>query len=88
MTAPEKTIATGPVHPPVIDIEAEDVTPAAASEPAATAESESPIPASPPPKPRKRQWGRWGVVLLLILAMGLGAWLYGITASASGQATR
>jgi hypothetical protein len=82
MTTPESNDRDGPVRPPVIDIEAEDVTPSQA-EPAKIDEPVSPadpVPPPPPPPPsarqRPRHWRRWGLLLLLLAAAALGAWAY------------
>lgn len=82
MTTPESNDRDGPVRPPVIDVEAEDVTPATPSEPAEFDEPVSPadpVPPPPPPPPPKRKshhWRRWGLLLLFVAAAALGAWAY------------
>jgi hypothetical protein len=80
MTTPESNDRDGPVRPPVIDIEAEDVTPATAAESHKLDEPEAPAdPVPPPPPPPKRKsyhWRRWGLLLLLLAAAAVGAWAY------------
>ena len=82
MTAPESNDRDGPVRPPVIDIEAEDVTPATASEPEKAEERDMPADHAPPPPPpplpkrKSHHWRRWGLLLLLAAAAALGAWAY------------
>ncbi|MFO0993094.1 MAG: hypothetical protein U1E67_14305 [Hyphomicrobiales bacterium] len=82
MTAPESNDKDGPVRPPVIDVEAEDVTPVTAMEPPKLDESVMPAdpvpPPPPPPLPKRRasHWRRWGLLLLFIAAAALGAWAY------------
>ena len=77
MTAPESNDKDGPVRPPVIDIEAEDVTPPVESESDKIAQDDAPLsPPPPPPKSKPHHWRRWGVLLLLLLAVAGGAWLY------------
>lgn len=83
MTTPESTDRDGPVRPPVIDIEAEDVTPATPDEPAKFDEPVSPAdpvtpppPPPPPPKRKSHHWRRWGLLVLLLGAAALGAWAY------------
>ena len=82
MTTPESNDRDGPVRPPVIDIEAEDVTPATPAEPARFDEPMEPVdpvpppPPVPPPKRKSHHWRRWGLLLLLIAAAALGAWAY------------
>jgi hypothetical protein len=82
MTTPESNDRDGPVRPPVIDVEAEDVTPATPDEPAKFDEPPSPadpVPPPPPPPPPKRKshhWRRWGLLLLLLGAAAIGAWAY------------
>jgi len=82
MTTPESNDRDGPVRPPVIDIEAEDVTPATQpdshkpDEPESPAEPVPPPPPPPPPKRKSHHWRRWGLFLLIVAAAVLGAWAY------------
>ncbi|MBL8907834.1 MAG: hypothetical protein JNM20_14275 [Rhizobiales bacterium] len=83
MTTPESNDRDGPVRPPVIDIEAEDVTPATPPDSHKPDEPESPAgpvppPPPPPPSPRRKShhWRSWGLLLLLVAAAALGAWAY------------
>lgn len=82
MTTPESNDRDGPVRPPVIDVEAEDVTPATPDEPAkfdGPSSPADPVPPPPPPPPPKRKshhWRRWGLLVLLLGAAAIGAWAY------------
>src|SRR5262245_24608877 len=79
MTTPESNDRDGPVRPPVIDVEAEDVTPPTQAETAKFDEPIAPADPIPPPPPSKRKshhWRRWGILLLLIAAAAIGAWAY------------
>jgi len=75
MTAPESNDRDGPVRPPVIDIEAEDVTPASGSDADKPVAPDEAVP-PPPPQRKPHHWRRWGILLLAILAAAAGAWAY------------
>jgi len=80
MTTPEGNDKDGPVHPPVIDIEAEDVTPSPDVESEKTianeARAEAPPPPPLPPKRKSHGWRNLGLLILVIAALAGGAWLY------------
>jgi hypothetical protein len=79
MTTPEGNDKDGPVHPPVIDIEAEDVTPSPDVESEKTTAYGAHAEAAPPPLPPKRRshgWRNLGLLILVIAALAAGAWLY------------
>src|SRR4051812_16868211 len=67
----------GPVRPPVIDLEARDMTaePEPQPEPESAAEPE-PAPPVPPPPRRRRPWAAWAVAAIALLAIFAGAWAY------------